>query len=262
MLERSEGRPADAVRRVRIVPDYLRHAEGSALIECGSTKVLCAASVEERVPRFLRGKECGWVTSEYAMLPRSTETRMMREVSKGRPSGRTQEIQRLIGRALRSVVDLKMLGERTVWVDCDVIEADGGTRTASITGAFVALALAVERLRRNGVIPQSALLEFVAAVSVGIVDGYLLLDLDYSEDSNAQVDMNIVMTEADRFVEVQGTAEQNPFSDSELNGLLDLARAGIHQLVRSQREAIGQALGDTSELLQDQEVALSSRHPK
>lgn len=258
MLERSGSRAADVIRTIRIEPDYLQHAEGSALIECGSTKVLCAASVEEKVPRFLRGSGSGWVTSEYGMLPRSTGTRMIREVSRGRPSGRTQEIQRLIGRALRSVVDRTTLGERTVWVDCDVIQADGGTRTASITGAYVALALALERLRCDGVLKRSALIDYVAAVSVGIVDGELLLDLDYSEDSNAEVDMNVVMTGAGSYVEVQGTAEGNPFSDQQLDGLLELARSGIEDLIRSQKDAIARALGDFSGLLQDEEVAISS----
>jgi len=262
MVERLGGRAADAIRSVRIIPDYLEHAEGSVLIECGSTKVICAASVEDQVPRFLRNSGSGWVTSEYGMLPRSTSTRMTREVSRGRPSGRTQEIQRLIGRALRSVVDRKTLGERTVWVDCDVIQADGGTRTASITGAFVALVLALERLRRDGVIARSALLDFVAAISVGIVDENLLLDLDYSEDSGAEVDMNVVMTGADMFVEVQGTAEGSPFSPKELDGLLELARSGIHELIESQKEAVGRVLGDVSGLLQDQEVALPSSHTK
>ena len=260
MSERTSGRTADSVRTIRIVPDYLEHAEGAALIECGSTKVLCTASIEERVPHFLRGSEYGWVTAEYGMLPRSTGTRMVREVSRGRPSGRTQEIQRLIGRALRSVVDRKVLGERTVWIDCDVIQADGGTRTASITGAFVALALALERLRRNGVINSSALIDYVAAVSVGIVDDELLLDLDYSEDSNAEVDMNVVMTGAEKFVEVQGTAEGSPFSGTQLDSLLKLARGGIRRLVQSQRDALNQGLGEVAGLLQDKEVAVSSSH--
>jgi len=262
MPERSGGRKAEAVRAVCILPDYLPHAEGSALIECGSTKVLCAASVEEKVPRFLHGSGKGWVTSEYGMLPRSTGTRMIREVSKGRPSGRTQEIQRLIGRALRSVVDLETLGERTIWVDCDVIQADGGTRTASITGAFVALALSLEKLRRHELIKRSALIDFVAAVSVGIVDGDLLLDLDYAEDSNAEVDMNVVMTGSNQFVEVQGTAEGSPFSNQQLEGLLELARGGIHQLIISQKETLREVLGDITSLLQDQDSELSSRHPQ
>ena len=260
MSDRIDGRAAGSLRPIRITPNYLEPAEGSALIECGSTKVLCAASVEDRVPRFLRGSESGWVTSEYAMLPRSTQTRMTREVSRGRPSGRTQEIQRLIGRALRSVVNLKGLGERTIWVDCDVIQADGGTRTASITGAFVALALALERLRRDGSLVKSALIDYVAAVSVGIVADDVLLDLNYAEDSTAEVDMNVVMTGDGKFVEVQGTAEGDPFSREHLDDLLEMAGSGISQLVSCQKEALIQSFGEPVVLLQDEEIALSSSH--
>jgi ribonuclease PH len=260
MSERSDGRRFDCLRPVCIVPDYLKPAEGSALIECGSTKIICAASVEEKVPHFIRGTESGWVTSEYGMLPRSTETRMVRDVVKGRPSGRSQEIQRLIGRALRSVVDLRALGERTVWVDCDVIQADGGTRVASITGAFVALALALERLCHDGVIRKTALMDYVAAVSVGIVNGEVLLDLNYVEDSAAEVDMNVVITGDGGIVEVQGTAEDSSFSRAQLDELLDLAQAGIQQLVDRQREVLIRALGETSSFLQGQDVALSPSH--
>lgn len=243
MFLRKDNREPNVLRSIKIIPDYLLYPEGSALIECGQTRVLCTASVEEKVPQFLRGSGKGWVTSEYSMLPRSTGTRMMREVSKGRASGRTQEIQRLIGRALRAVVDLEVLQERTVWVDCDVIQADGGTRTASITGAFVALAIALEGLRRDGSIPRSALLDFVAAVSVGSVEGVSLLDLDYSEDSSAEVDMNVIMTGAGSFVEVQGTAEGKPFSQDQLNDFLGLARLGIGELVRLQAETLERKFG-------------------
>lgn len=238
MPTRKEGRAADALRPVRITPDFIEHPEGSALIEWGSTRVICNASVEERVPHFLRGSGSGWVTSEYGMLPRSTGTRMIREVSKGRPSGRTQEIQRLIGRALRSVVDLRSLGERTVWVDCDVIQADGGTRTASITGAFVAMAIALEKLLRSGDLTIPPVLDFVGAVSVGIVAGKVLLDLDYDEDSSAEVDMNIVMTGGDAYVEVQGTAEGKPFPREDLDHLLGLGRRGVHKLIEIQRQLL------------------------
>jgi len=260
-VKRNDGRSYDELRPITIIPDFQSFAEGSALIKLGKTHVLCSVSVEERVPNFLRGSGTGWITAEYAMLPRATATRTQRDSSVGHVTGRNQEIQRLIGRSLRAIADLDALGERTLTVDCDVIQADGGTRTASITGAFVALALACERLRQNQTIHRSALIDFVAAVSVGIVDEKLLLDLDYSEDSTAEVDMNVVMTGADKFVEVQGTAEGSPFSETQLDALLKLARAGIHQLIRCQQEALNLALGDVSELLQDEEVALSSSHP-
>ncbi len=249
-MERSaDERAFDANRPVRITPDFTEHAEGSVLIECGHTRVICTASLEDRVPPFLRGKEQGWVTAEYGMLPRSTGTRMVREAAKGRPSGRTQEIQRLIGRSLRSVVDLSLLGERTLWLDCDVIQADGGTRTASITGAFVALALALNRLLQDGVLEKSPLLDYVAAISVGIVEGRPCLDLSYVQDSNAEVDMNIVMTGSGRFVEVQGTAEKRAFSRSQLNDLLDLAESGIAKLIALQRASLQARVGDVSRLL-------------
>jgi ribonuclease PH len=202
MPTRSDGRQPDQLRSLVIAPDCSIYAEGSVLIECGSTRVMCTASVDDRVPPFRRGTGSGWVTSEYGMLPRSTSSRMIRESSKGRPSGRTQEIQRIIGRALRSVVDLDVLGERTIWIDCDVLQADGGTRTASITGSFVALALATERMRAQGQIDRSPLLDYLAAVSVGVVGGEVLLDLAYDEDSTAEVDMNVVMTGRGTFVEV------------------------------------------------------------
>jgi ribonuclease PH len=215
------------------------HAEGSVLIEAGNTKVICAASVEDRVPPFLRNSGKGWVTAEYGMLPRATTTRTQREASTGKVGGRTQEIQRLIGRSLRSVTHLPALGERTVWVDCDVIQADGGTRTASITGAFVALALALEKLRDRGTIGTIPVLDYVAATSVGIVDGVALLDLAYDDDSRAEVDMNVVKTGDGRFIEVQGTAEGSPFGQDALLMLLDLADRGIQQLVEKQRAIVG-----------------------
>jgi ribonuclease PH len=222
-----------------ITPHYLMHAEGSVLIEAGNTKVICTASVEDRVPPFLRNSGKGWVTAEYGMLPRATSTRTQREASAGKVGGRTQEIQRLIGRSLRSVTNLPALGERTVWIDCDVIQADGGTRTASITGAFVALALALEKLRDRGTISNVPVIDYVAAISVGIVDGEPLLDLAYDDDSRAQVDMNIVKTGSGRFIEVQGTAEGLPFGRDALDTLLDLADTGITQLVEKQKAIVG-----------------------
>jgi len=236
---RSDKRPADELRPVTITPNYLMHAEGSVLIEAGNTKVICTASVEDRVPPFLRNSGKGWVTAEYGMLPRATSTRMQREASAGKVGGRTQEIQRLIGRSLRSVTNLPALGERTVWIDCDVIQADGGTRTASITGAFVALALALEKLRERDMIRTIPLSDFVAATSVGVVDGEPLLDLAYDDDSRADVDMNVVKTGDGRFIEVQGTAEAIPFGRDALNTLLDLADLGIRQLVEKQRAIVG-----------------------
>jgi ribonuclease PH len=236
---RSDQRPANELRVTTITPNFLMHAEGSVLIEAGRTRVICAASVEDRVPPFLRNSGKGWVTAEYGMLPRATSTRMQREASTGKVGGRTQEIQRLIGRSLRSVTNLPALGERTVWIDCDVIQADGGTRTASITGAFVALALALEKLRERDVIRSIPLVDYVAATSVGIVDGEPLLDLAYDDDSRADVDMNIVKTADGRFIEVQGTAEAMPFGRDALMTLLDLADHGIGQLVEKQRAIIG-----------------------
>ena len=236
-----ENRASDELREIRIVSPYSKHAEGSALIECGDTRVICTASVEERIPHFLRGAGQGWATAEYSMLPRSTGSRMTREVSRGRPSGRTQEIQRLIGRSMRSVVDLKKLGERSIWIDCDVIQADGGTRTTSITGAFVALAQAVDHLLKNGTLRTSPIQQLVAAVSVGIVAGEPRLDLSYEEDSIAQVDMNVVMTNSGGFVEVQGTAEGHPFDRQELDSLVDLASKGIRELIDVQTRVLEQA---------------------
>jgi ribonuclease PH len=227
------------MRPVRITPGFISQAEGSVLIEVGRTRVICTASVEEMVPVFLKGQGKGWITSEYSMIPRATSTRTPRESSTGKRSGRTLEIQRLIGRSLRTAIDLEKLGERTIWLDCDVIEADGGTRTASITGAFVAMSLAISKLRTGGAMVQNPVRGFVAAVSVGIIGGVPMMDLNYVEDSSADVDFNLVMTDKDEFVEIQGTAERNPFSSAKLNDLLDLGRKGIQQLIRLQRETLG-----------------------
>ena len=236
---RLDGRTADQLRPVTITTGYIKHAEGSCLIEVGDTRVVCTVSFEERVPVFLRGKGEGWITAEYGMLPRATTTRSQREASRGRPSGRTQEIQRLIGRSLRAVVDMKALGERTVWIDCDVIQADGGTRCASITGAFVALVEALQVLRKKGALKELPVTDHVAAVSVGKVGDRVLLDLKYEEDSTAHVDMNVVKTGDGRFVEVQGTAEGEPFSDDEMLELLASADKGVRELVALQKKALG-----------------------
>jgi len=238
-MTRNDGRTPNELRPVTIKKNFIKHAEGSVLIEVGQTRVICNASIEEKVPRFLRDSNQGWVTAEYSMLPRSTHTRMTRESSKGKVSGRTQEIQRLIGRSLRSVIDMEKLGERTVWIDCDVIQADGGTRTASITGAFVALCLALKDLKKNKRIETIPIKDFVAATSVGIIDSHKLLDLDYSEDSNAEVDMNVVKTGKGKFVEIQGTAETDPFGKKEMEDLLALAHKGIKELITIQEKAIG-----------------------
>jgi len=235
---RADQRTADQLRPVRITPGYLLTAEGSVLIEMGNTRVLCAASLDETTPQFLRGTGKGWVTAEYSLLPRATVTRTPRELSRGRPSGRTQEIQRLIGRSLRAVVDLEALGERTIILDCDVIQADGGTRAAAITGAFVALAQAVSQLVSFGAVKWPPIRDYVAAVSVGLVEGEPLMDLTYEEDSRAQVDMNVVMTGSGQFVEIQATAEQTPFNDEHLNVLLGMARQGIARLIEIQRELV------------------------
>ncbi len=241
-MTRLDGRAADAVRPIRLTPQFLMHAEGSVLIEIGLTRVICTASVEDRVPPFLRGTGKGWVTAEYGMLPRATSTRTTREASAGKVGGRTQEIQRLIGRSLRAVTSLAELGERSIWVDCDVIQADGGTRTASITGGFMALVLALERLREQGAIPRVPVSDYVAATSVGVVDGEPLLDLAYDEDSRADVDMNVVKTAGGRFIEVQGTAESKPFDRATLDALLALADRGLAALIERQREIVGRIL--------------------
>lgn len=239
-MTRPSGRRPEQLRSVRISRQYTKHAEGSVLVEFGDTKVICTASVDETVPRFLRGKGQGWVTAEYGMLPRSTNTRMDREAARGKQGGRTQEIQRLIGRSLRSAVDLKKLGEVTITVDCDVIQADGGTRTASITGACVALADAILHLGERRKFKENPLQHLVASVSVGIFNGTPVLDLDYHEDSNAETDMNVVMNEAGGFIEVQGTAEGAPFSEDEFAAMLALAKRGISDLVRVQKMALAQ----------------------
>jgi len=239
MHYRSDNRAPDQMRPVSIIPNYINTAEGSVLIELGNTRVICTASVEETVPAFLRNTGKGWISSEYAMLPRSTLTRTPREVTKGRPSGRTHEIQRLIGRSLRAVCDLERLGERTIWIDCDVIQADGGTRTASITGAFVALGVALEKLVEAGTLTAVPFRDYVAAVSVGIVDGEILLDLSYEEDSRADVDMNFVMTAGYKFVEVQATAERQVFEEQQLGKMIALARMGVQQLIAKQQAILG-----------------------
>ncbi|MCL5676335.1 MAG: ribonuclease PH [Firmicutes bacterium] len=239
-MPRSDGRASDQLRPIRITSHYIMHAEGSVLVEVGNTKVIVTATVEEKIPSFLKGSGQGWVTAEYGMIPRATANRNPREASRGKIGGRTSEIQRLVGRSLRSIVDLKALGERTIWLDCDVIQADGGTRTASITGAFVALAEALDGLRRQGLLTTLPLRDFVAATSVGIVTGHgILLDLAYDEDSRAQVDMNIVMTGDGRLVELQGTGEQSPFSQQEMLEMLALGEQGVRQLVEMQRSVLG-----------------------
>jgi ribonuclease PH len=243
MNARPSGRRADELRRLTIRRHYTRHAEGSVLIEAGDTIVLCTASVEEGVPAFLKGKGQGWLTAEYGMLPRATDTRMRREAAEGRQSGRTQEIQRLIGRSLRAVIDLAALGERTIRIDCDVLQADGGTRCASITGACVALADAVAWCKAQGLVAAEPLTDFVAAVSVGVVGGVPVLDLDYAEDSSCDTDMNVVMTGAGEFVEVQGTAEGEPFTRAEMDDLVALAARGIGELIAAQRAALAADAG-------------------
>jgi len=237
-LLRSGGRSATELRPVEIIPDFISSAEGSALIRLGETQVICTASVEDGVPPFLKGMGKGWITGEYAMIPRATDARTPREVTRGRQAGRTMEIQRLIGRSLRAVADLERLGERTVWIDCDVIRADGGTRTASITGALVALGLALQKLVESKTVSRLALKDYIAAVSVGIVGGEILLDLDYAEDSNAEVDMNVVMTGGGKLVEVQATGEGRAFSREELHGLIDAARPALEHLVALQKSVL------------------------
>ncbi|MER2459631.1 ribonuclease PH [Bacillus subtilis] len=240
---RHDGRQHDELRPITFDLDFISHPEGSVLITAGNTKVICNASVEDRVPPFLRGGGKGWITAEYSMLPRATNQRTIRESSKGKISGRTMEIQRLIGRALRAVVDLEKLGERTIWVDCDVIQADGGTRTASITGAFLAMAIAIGKLIKAGTIKTNPITDFLAAISVGIdKEQGILLDLNYEEDSSAEVDMNVIMTGSGRFVELQGTGEEATFSREDLNGLLGLAEKGIQELIDKQKEVLGDSL--------------------
>jgi ribonuclease PH len=241
-MPRLDGRAPDALRPTRLTSDFTIHAEGSVLIEVGRTRVICTASIEERVPPFLRGSGKGWVTAEYGMLPRATSTRTTREASTGKLGGRTQEIQRLIGRSLRAVTNTAELGERTVWIDCDVIQADGGTRTAAITGGFVALVIALERLRGQGALARVPITDYVAATSVGLIAGTPMLDLAYDEDSRAEVDMNVVKTSDGRFIELQGTAETKPFDRASLDALLALADAGIKELMDRQRDVVGKIL--------------------
>lgn len=237
-MERIGGRQPDQLRRIKITRNYIKHAEGSVLIEVGDTKVICTATIEEKVPPFLKGSKQGWITAEYSMLPRATQVRNIRESAKGKLTGRTQEIQRLIGRSLRSIIDLHGLGERTIWLDCDVIQADGGTRTASITGAFVALVDALQKLVENQQLEKLPITDFLAATSVGIIEGTEILDLCYQEDSNAQVDMNLVMTGTGKIVEIQGTAEEYPFTRLQLDKLYALGEKGIQELIMIQREVL------------------------
>jgi ribonuclease PH len=259
---RADGRQPDELRPVRFTRHFNKYAEGSVLIEVGDTKVICTASIEEGVPPFRRDSGEGWLTAEYAMLPRSTGTRSPRESARGRIGGRTHEIQRLIGRSLRAVVDFQMLGQRTVWIDCDVIQADGGTRTASITGSFIAAFDALDHLRVDGIIPAVPLYDFVAATSVGIVADQLLLDLTYQEDSTCEVDMNVVMTGGRRLIEVQGTAEHQPFAREELDQLLDLATHGVDQLIALQRNLVGGARLAPHAPRRDQEPGKTRRDPE
>jgi len=237
---RSDLRAADKLRKIKITRNCNKFAEGSCLIELANTKVICTASLENKVPGWLRDTGTGWVTAEYGMLPRSCKTRIPRDDQRGKTPGRTQEIQRLIGRSLRSVVDMKLLGERAIYIDCDVLQADGGTRTASITGSFIALADAIKKIKKDGLVKGPVIKDFVAATSVGIYQGAPILDLTYEEDVAAEVDMNIVMTSAGKFVEVQGTAEKNPFSKNQLDELLDLAKKGIKELIAIQKEELGE----------------------
>jgi ribonuclease PH len=238
-LGRIDGRRRDQIRPVKVTRNFTKHAEGSVLIEMGDTKVICTASAEEKVPPFLKGKGTGWVTAEYAMLPRATHDRSPRESVKGKQGGRTLEIQRLVGRALRAVIDTSRLGERTIWIDCDVIQADGGTRTASITGAFIALADAVSVLKRRELIKANPLTDYLAAISIGKVGGHVMVDLAYEEDSHAEVDLNLVMTGAGQYVEVQGTAEKTPFNKKDMDEFLDLGWGAIRELVDLQKSLIG-----------------------
>jgi ribonuclease PH len=235
---RKHSRPLHGLRKINIKTGFIKYAEGSCIIEFGNTKVICTASLESGVPVFLRNSNKGWITAEYAMLPRSCNKRMQRESSRGRISGRTHEIQRLIGRSLRSVVDMNLLGEKTIWIDCDVIQADGGTRTASITGSFIALGLCLKHMVKQGIVETMPINDYIAAVSVGISGNDIILDLDYEEDSKADVDMNVVMTGSGKFIEIQGTAELSPFDNSQMKRMLDLAKKGIKELVAKQKEVL------------------------
>ena len=239
VMIRLDGREDNELRQVKITRHFLKHAEGSVLIEMGDTKVICSATLEEKVPPFLKGRGTGWITAEYAMIPRSTQERVVRESSRGKLGGRTHEIQRLIGRSLRAVAALEKRGERTIWLDCDVIQADGGTRTAAITGAYIALVDACFFAKKNGLFNELPMKNYLAAVSIGRVDGKLLLDLSYAEDSKAEVDMNVVMTGSGEFVEIQGTAERDPFTRAELNKFLTLAKGGIEKLIQIEKDLLG-----------------------
>jgi ribonuclease PH len=242
-MTRRDGRKNNELRKIKITSGYIKYAEGSCLIEIGDTKVITTATIEDTVPPFLRGKGVGWVTAEYGMLPRSCKTRVQREAAKGKLGGRTHEIQRLIGRSMRTVVDMPALGERTIWMDCDVIQADGGTRCASITGSFVSLALALNKMREDGLIKKIPISDYVAAVSVGMVEGRSVLDLNYDEDSTAEVDMNIIMTGSGRFIEVQGTAEREPFDKKQMDSLLKLAKDGIEELIGAEKKILKGIVG-------------------
>ena len=259
-MARIDNRKNDQIRDVKITRNYTRYAEGSVLIEMGETKVICTASIEDKVPPFLRHTGTGWINAEYSMLPRSTHQRKIRESSRGKVDGRTQEIQRLIGRAIRSVIDLKKIGERTIWVDCDVIQADGGTRTASITGAFVAVVDALNKLHKSRAIKEMPVRNFVSAISVGIVNKEHVLDLCYEEDSNAQVDMNIIMTDKGEFVEVQGTGEERPFSRDDLNALLELGEKGNKELIKAQRAALGEIADEILGMEYGDEVVIATNN--
>ena len=238
-MSRNNGRNPGELRKIKVTKNFIQHPDGSVLIQMGGTRVICAATVEDKVPFFLRDKGSGWITAEYSMIPSSTHTRSVRESSRGKLSGRTQEIQRLIGRSIRAVVDLPKLGERTIWMDCDVIQADGGTRCASITGAFMALILALKKMKKEKLIETIPIKDYVAAVSVGVIDGKRLLDLDYSEDSTASVDLNVVKTGGGKFIEIQGTAEKDPFDDKQMSAMLSLADKGIKELVALQEKTVG-----------------------
>ncbi|MDD3852645.1 MAG: ribonuclease PH [Syntrophomonadaceae bacterium] len=242
---RPNSRRKDEMREVKVTPGFIKHPNGSVLIESGDTRVLCSAMIEDKVPSFLKGTGSGWVTAEYSLLPSSTGTRTPREAARGKVTGRTSEIQRLIGRSLRAVVDLNKLGERTIWIDCDVIQADGGTRTASITGSFIALGLALQKMKAEGILESIPLTDYVAAISVGILQGVPILDLEYVEDSQADVDMNVVMTGKGKFVEIQGTAENEPFDRDELDTLLQLAEKGIQELITIQKSVLGELYEDS-----------------
>jgi len=259
-VQRIDGRNNDQIRPVKITRNYLMHAEGSVLIEMGNTKVICTASVDDKVPPFIKGTGKGWITSEYGMLPRSTEVRKPRDSTKGKVDGRTMEIQRLIGRALRSIVDLEKLGEMTIFIDCDVIQADGGTRTASITGSFVALVDALNKLVLQGKLSSIPLNGYIAAVSVGIKDGEVILDLNYSEDSTCQVDMNIVMTDKGQFVEVQGTGEESPFTKEELQSMLAMGEKGINELIEVQKQVLGE-IADKVGIVNDENDSGDKQQP-